>query len=60
LIDKWYASFTDTAYRLNEGNVTEAENMMDCSVYMWYYRMKNKIAYIDWHNEKTKEQLKNK
>lgn len=39
---------------MNEGNMTEADRMMDCSVYMWHWRMVQKNNYIEWHNEKLK------
>ena len=37
-----------------EGNVEAAERFMDTSVFMFYYRIKQKSAYINWQNEMRK------
>ncbi len=53
-VDEWYDGFWDIAMKYNEGNLQAAEHMMDTSVFMFYYRIKQKAAYIRWHNEQQK------
>jgi hypothetical protein len=40
--------------KYSEGNLHAAEHFMDCGVFMFYYRMKQKVAYIQWRNEQQK------
>jgi hypothetical protein len=37
-----------------EGNLQAAEHMMDTSVFMFYYRIKQKAQYVQWYNEQIK------
>jgi hypothetical protein len=37
-----------------EGSVDAAERFMDTSVFMFYYRIKQKAQYNNWHNEQLK------
>jgi hypothetical protein len=40
--------------KYNEGDIEAAEHFMDTSVFMFYYRMKQKAAYAQWHNEQIR------
>ncbi|WP_276135029.1 hypothetical protein [Polluticoccus soli] len=53
-IDDWYDSFWDIAMKYCEGNVEAAERFMDTSVFMFYYRIKQKAAYVNWHNRQMR------
>jgi hypothetical protein len=41
--------------RYNEGDVKAAEHFMDTSVFMFYYRIKQKTAYAKWYEAQMKE-----
>lgn len=53
-VDEWYDNFWDIALKYNEGDLQAAEHFMDTSVFMLYYRIKQKAAYAQWHNEQVK------
>lgn len=44
--------------RYTEGDLRAAEHFIDTTVFMYYYRIRQKAAYITWHNEQMKEQMK--
>jgi hypothetical protein len=50
-VDEWYDGFWDIAMKYNEGDMRAAEHMMDASVFMFYYRIRQKAQYAKWHNE---------
>lgn len=54
-ISDWYKSFNDIAYGYCEGDVQKAEHFLDCSVYMFYWRMVQKKDYIEKYNESIKK-----
>ncbi|MEZ5017007.1 MAG: hypothetical protein R2800_08130 [Flavipsychrobacter sp.] len=54
-VDEWYDNFWDVALKYNDGNLQAAEHFMDTSVFMYYYRVKQKAAWVDWHNEEMKK-----
>jgi hypothetical protein len=37
-----------------EGDIQAAEHMMDTSVFMFYYRIKQKAQYGQWYSEQVK------
>jgi len=37
-----------------EGDIRAAEHFMDTSVFMFYYRIKQKAAWVGWKNEQAK------
>lgn len=53
-VDDWYDSFWDVAMKYNEGNIEAAEHFMDCSVFMFYYRLRQKAKWVEWHNKQVK------
>ena len=53
-VDDWYDSFWDIAMKYCEGNVRAAEHFMDTSVFMFYYRIKQKATWAAWHNKQVK------
>lgn len=53
-VDDWYDSFWDIAMKYNDGDVRAAEHFMDCSVFLFYYRIKQKAQWLEWHNEQVK------
>jgi hypothetical protein len=50
-VDAWYDGFWDISMKYCEGNIQAAEYLMDTSVFMFYYRIKQKAHYAQWHNE---------
>ncbi|RYE04714.1 MAG: hypothetical protein EOP51_35085 [Sphingobacteriales bacterium] len=54
-VDKWYDSFWDISMKYCEGNIAEAEQFMDTSVFMYYYRIRQKASYVLWHNQQLKK-----
>jgi len=38
-----------------DGDLQAAEHMMDTSVFMFYYRIKQKAHYAKWHNEQMQD-----
>jgi len=40
--------------KYNEGNIQAAEHFMDTSVFMFYYRIRQKAEYNKWYNEQMK------
>lgn len=55
MVDEWYDSFWDIAMKYNEGDIRAAEHFMDTSVFMFYYRIRQKSKWADWHNEQVKQ-----
>lgn len=53
-VDEWYDGFWDIAMKYNEGNIQAAEHFMDTSVFMFYYRIRQKAEYNKWYNEQMK------
>ena len=53
-VDDWYDNYWDIAMKYCEGNVQAAEHFMDTSVFMFYYRIKQKAGWVKWHNEQMK------
>ena len=53
-VDDWYDSFWDISMKYCEGDVRAAEHFMDTSVFMFYYRIKQKAAWVGWKNEQAK------
>jgi hypothetical protein len=39
-----------------DGSIEAAERFMDTSVFMFYYRIKQKTAYVNWQSEQMKRQ----
>jgi len=54
-VDDWYDGFWDIAMKYCEGDLQAAEHMMDTSVFMFYYRIKQKAHYTKWHNEQMQD-----
>jgi hypothetical protein len=54
-VDEWYDSFWDAALKYCEGNIAQAEEFMNTNVFMYYYRIRQKAAYIQWHNDSLKK-----
>lgn len=54
-IDDWYGSFNQIAYRSNDGDFEKAERFLDCSFYMFFWRLKQKKDYSDWYKEVSKQ-----
>lgn len=50
-VDDWYDSFWDIALKYCDGDVKAAEHFMDTGVFMFYYRIKQKAAWVQWKNE---------
>ena len=50
-VDDWYDSFWDISMKYCDGDVRAAEHFMDTSVFMFYYRIKQKAQWMKWHNE---------
>jgi len=44
--------------KYNEGDIRAAEHMMDTSVFMFYYRIRQKAQYAKWHNEQMQQAKK--
>lgn len=53
-VDEWYDSFWDICMKHCEGNLQAAEHIMDSSVFMFYYRVRQKAKYAEWYNERMK------
>ena len=53
-VDEWYDSFWDIALKYCEGDIKAAEHFMDTSVFMFYYRIKQKANWLKWYNEQMK------
>ena len=50
-VDDWYDSFWDISMKYCDGDVRAAEHFLDTSVFMFYYRIKQKAQWMTWHNE---------
>ena len=37
--------------KYSEGDIRAAEHFMDTSVFMFYYRIKQKAAWVEWKNK---------
>lgn len=53
-VDEWYDNFWDVSLKYNEGDIRAAEHFMDTGVFMFYYHIKQKANYAQWHNEQMK------
>ncbi|MCB0699136.1 MAG: hypothetical protein KDC11_04775 [Chitinophagaceae bacterium] len=53
-VDDWYDGFWDISMKYCEGDVRAAEHFMDTSVFMFYYRIKQKADWVEWHHKQVK------
>lgn len=53
-VDDWYDSFWEIALKYCDGNLRAAEHFMDTSVFMFYYRIKQKASWLKWQNQQMK------
>jgi hypothetical protein len=49
------SNYTDSCLRRAQGNQREADYLMDCGYFEYYYRVVKYNEYVKWHNEQMKK-----
>lgn len=52
-VDDWYDSFWDISMKYCDGDIKAAEHFMDTSVFMFYYRIKQKATWLSWKSKQA-------
>lgn len=60
MIDKNYATFTNSCLYRADGNQQLADYLFDCSYFEYYYRMLGYNNYVKRKNEEIKAAMENK
>lgn len=58
MLAEHYEGLTQIAYKYCEGNIVEAEYMMNGTVNEFFHRVQNKAIYYDAVNKQNKEKPK--